>query len=134
MSSNRTQLTFRAAVIAAVFAPANTPRAIIDKLNAEVVAAVREPGISKRLTDLGLEVVASSPSELDQFIASETAPKPEEQQRTVTQTTQCRGAIASCHGVCDTSIQNGVQACQIFNLQRSCLSRLVRMERAYPFE
>jgi tripartite-type tricarboxylate transporter receptor subunit TctC len=54
-----------------VFAPSSTPKPVIDKLNAEVVAAVREPEISKRLTDLGLEVVASSPSELDQFIASE---------------------------------------------------------------
>ena len=54
-----------------VFAPSSTPKPFIDRLNAEIVAAVREPEVSSRLTGVGFEIVASSPAELDQFIASE---------------------------------------------------------------
>ena len=56
-----------------VFAPSSTPKAVVDRLNAEVVAALKEPEIVKRLTDTGLEVVGSSPEDLDRFIAAEIA-------------------------------------------------------------
>lgn len=47
-------------------APAGTPRAIVDKLNREIVAIVREPAMKTRLLELGFEVVASSPAEFEQ--------------------------------------------------------------------
>jgi tripartite-type tricarboxylate transporter receptor subunit TctC len=44
-------------------APAGTPKAIIDKLNREIVAILREPAMAARLLELGFEVVASTPAE-----------------------------------------------------------------------
>lgn len=46
-----------------LFAPARTPRAIIDRLQREVAAAVRHPDLQKRWTDLAAEPVGSSPEE-----------------------------------------------------------------------
>jgi tripartite-type tricarboxylate transporter receptor subunit TctC len=51
-----------------VFAPAKTPKDIIDRLNKEVVAAVRHPDVAKRLTDLGAEAVGSSPAAQDAIL------------------------------------------------------------------
>ena len=49
-----------------LFAPAGTPNAIIDKLQAEVAKIVREPDIRERMAALGGEPVGSTP---DQFAA-----------------------------------------------------------------
>jgi tripartite-type tricarboxylate transporter receptor subunit TctC len=38
------------------WAPANTPKEIVAKLNAAVVEAMADPVVSKRLTDLGMEI------------------------------------------------------------------------------
>jgi tripartite-type tricarboxylate transporter receptor subunit TctC len=46
-----------------LFAPARTPRAIIDRLQREVAAAVRHPDLQKRWVDLAAEPVGSSPEE-----------------------------------------------------------------------
>lgn len=46
-----------------LFAPARTPRAIIDRLQREVAAAVRHPDLQKRWSDLAAEPVGSSPEE-----------------------------------------------------------------------
>jgi tripartite-type tricarboxylate transporter receptor subunit TctC len=54
-----------------VFAPAATPRPIIDRLNAEINDALRDPEIARLLGDTGLEIVASTPAELDRFVVSE---------------------------------------------------------------
>jgi tripartite-type tricarboxylate transporter receptor subunit TctC len=48
-----------------VFAPAKTPREILDRLNREVVAAVRHPDVQKRLADMGAEGVGSTGAEQD---------------------------------------------------------------------
>ena len=48
-----------------LFAPAKTPKDIIDRLNKEVVAAVRHPEVVKRLNDLGAEPGGSTPAEQD---------------------------------------------------------------------
>lgn len=40
----------------AIWAPAGTPRPVIDKLNKAIVAALAEPAVQKRLSDLGQEV------------------------------------------------------------------------------
>lgn len=46
-----------------LFAPANTPKPIVDRLNREIVEAVRAPDIKKRLIALGAEPVSNTPAE-----------------------------------------------------------------------
>jgi tripartite-type tricarboxylate transporter receptor subunit TctC len=53
-------------------APANTPPAIVDKLNKEVNAALADPKFIARLADLGYEPFASSPAEFGKFIVEFT--------------------------------------------------------------
>ena len=53
-------------------APAGTPDAVIDKLNAAFVRAVRDPDVVKQMTAQGAEPVATTPAEFAAFIASET--------------------------------------------------------------
>jgi tripartite-type tricarboxylate transporter receptor subunit TctC len=48
----------------AVFAPAGTPAAIVDRLHAEIARILKMPEVSKRLTDLGLDLSGMSPAEL----------------------------------------------------------------------
>jgi tripartite-type tricarboxylate transporter receptor subunit TctC len=54
-------------------APAGTPRGIVERLNQTVVSIVRSPEIAARLTEMGLEVTASSPAEFADFISQEIA-------------------------------------------------------------
>ena len=48
-----------------LFAPAKTPRDIIDRLQREVASAVRHPDVAKKLADLGAEPVGSTSAEQD---------------------------------------------------------------------
>ena len=54
-----------------VFAPAGTPRAVVQKLNAEIVTAIASPDIRKRFGDLGLEAKSSTPEAFAKFLQSE---------------------------------------------------------------
>lgn len=51
-----------------LFAPAGTPKPIIDRLQREVAAAVRHPEVAKRLAELGAEPVGSTPAEQDAIL------------------------------------------------------------------
>ena len=51
-----------------LFAPAKTPRDVIDRLHREVVAAVRHPDLVKRFSDLGAESVGSTPAEQEAML------------------------------------------------------------------
>jgi tripartite-type tricarboxylate transporter receptor subunit TctC len=51
-----------------LFAPAKTPKDIIERLHNEVVAAVRNPAVMKQLADLGAEAVGSTPAEQDAIL------------------------------------------------------------------
>ena len=51
----------------AIFAPAATPKPIIDKLSAEIAKAMQNPGVISRLRDVGTEAVGSTPEELAAF-------------------------------------------------------------------
>ena len=55
----------------ALFAPANTPKPIIDKWQAEVRKILKSPEVAKRLGDNGLEPVGSTPDELAAYQKSE---------------------------------------------------------------
>jgi hypothetical protein len=52
--------------------PKNTPVEIVDKLNKEINAALADPKISARLTDLGGAVLMGSPADFGKLIADET--------------------------------------------------------------
>ena len=56
-----------------VVAPAGTPKAIIDRLNTEIVKALNTPEMRQRLADEGAEVEPSTPAELARFVHSEIA-------------------------------------------------------------
>jgi tripartite-type tricarboxylate transporter receptor subunit TctC len=53
-------------------APRNTPTEIIDKLNKEVNAALADPKMKARLSDLGGAVLPGSPADFAKLIADET--------------------------------------------------------------
>ncbi len=51
-----------------VFAPAKTPKDILDRLQKEVSAAVRHPDVVKRFADMGAESVGSSSADQDAIL------------------------------------------------------------------
>jgi tripartite-type tricarboxylate transporter receptor subunit TctC len=55
----------------ALFAPAKTPPAIIQKMHADTVAALADPVTKERLEQLGVVVVGSTPRALGAFLKSE---------------------------------------------------------------
>jgi tripartite-type tricarboxylate transporter receptor subunit TctC len=54
-----------------ILAPAGTPKAVVDKLNAEINKALAAPDVRQRLADAGIEVGGGSPAQFTDFIASE---------------------------------------------------------------
>src|SRR5262249_18356464 len=56
-----------------IFAPAGTPRAIIDQLNTEFGKALRDPGIASRLSGLTYDATYGTPEELTQRMKSDYA-------------------------------------------------------------
>jgi tripartite-type tricarboxylate transporter receptor subunit TctC len=54
-----------------VFAPAATPPAVVDRLQGEFAAALREADVRTKLVAVGFEIVGSSPAELDRFVRGE---------------------------------------------------------------
>jgi tripartite-type tricarboxylate transporter receptor subunit TctC len=56
----------------AVYAPKGTPKPIVQRLNAEIVKALKQPDVRARLSDqLAMEIVGSTPEELHDFMAKE---------------------------------------------------------------
>jgi tripartite-type tricarboxylate transporter receptor subunit TctC len=55
----------------AMLAPAGTPRAVVMRLNAEVVKALALPDIDKRFIDMGLVTRSSTPEEFGVFLRAE---------------------------------------------------------------
>ena len=51
----------------ALFAPARTPKAIVDRLAAEVGKAMQDPATRKRYADVKVDAVGSTPEEFDKF-------------------------------------------------------------------
>ena len=52
--------------------PKNTPAAIVKKLNKEINAALGDPKLEARLTDLGAEPMSMTPTEFTKFVIYET--------------------------------------------------------------
>lgn len=47
-----------------IFAPAGTPQAVVDKLNATLVEVLADPDVKKRFAELGVEARSSTPQEI----------------------------------------------------------------------
>jgi len=62
---------FEVGIWFALFAPAATPKAIVTRLNTEVVKVLESPEIRDRLFQNGVEAVHSTPDELAAFVRSE---------------------------------------------------------------
>lgn len=54
-----------------MFAPAKTPRPIVDRVNAAVVKALADPAVRNGLSSQGAEAVGNSPDEYDRYNRSE---------------------------------------------------------------
>ena len=54
-----------------MFAPAGTPAALVRRWQQEMAKAMRAPDLERRLTDLGVEIMATSPEEFDRFLRRE---------------------------------------------------------------
>ena len=57
----------------AMLAPAGTPKAIVARLNAEVLKALEDPDVRRKLEDLGFAVRGSSPEELGSMTRDQLA-------------------------------------------------------------
>ena len=57
----------------AVFAPARTPRSIIDRLNAALLRAMESSDVKARMLDTGMPGVSSTPEELGKLVARDLA-------------------------------------------------------------
>ena len=57
----------------ALFAPAGTPAAIVERLSIATAGAFKAPAVRERLSSLGYEVEASTPAELRKHVAAERA-------------------------------------------------------------
>ncbi|HSV34248.1 MAG TPA: tripartite tricarboxylate transporter substrate binding protein [Ramlibacter sp.] len=62
---------FEMAAWQAVYAPKGTPKAVVDRLNKEIVALVKSPDVREKMAATGIEVVGSSPEELTKFMHKE---------------------------------------------------------------
>jgi tripartite-type tricarboxylate transporter receptor subunit TctC len=64
---------FEVTTMYGISAPAKTPRAIIDRLHAEIVRALNSPDLRPRLIEAGADPVGITPEEYTAFIKSEIA-------------------------------------------------------------
>jgi len=55
----------------AVFAPAGTPKPIVDRLYAEISKILQMPDVQKRLTDLGLDLSGMPPQQLEALVKAD---------------------------------------------------------------
>lgn len=55
-----------------VFAPAGTPRPIVDKLNAEITKMLASPKVKQKFEDSGIDPLISTPEQMTQMMRAET--------------------------------------------------------------
>jgi len=65
--------SFESTTTFALFAPAGTPRPIVDRLHEAVLAALSGGGMREKLRKQGVEIVGSTPDELRRAAAAESA-------------------------------------------------------------
>ena len=54
-----------------MFAPAGTPKPIVDRINAEMKKIIARPEVKQRLAEMGFDAFSSTPEELGDFVKSE---------------------------------------------------------------
>ena len=64
---------YESILIAGMLAPAETPVAIVNRLNQEIVRILKRPDIAEKFTTNGVEVLGSTPAEFSAKIKSEIA-------------------------------------------------------------
>jgi len=64
---------FEAASTAGMFAPAKTPRAIVQRLNREIVQALARPEVKEAFERAAIEAVGSTPEQFGEFIKADMA-------------------------------------------------------------
>lgn len=57
----------------ALFAPKDTPKEVVDRLNTAAVKAMADPGVAERMKEFSATIVASSPEELATHVKAEIA-------------------------------------------------------------
>jgi tripartite-type tricarboxylate transporter receptor subunit TctC len=57
----------------ALFAPKDTPKEVVDRLNAAAVKAMADPGVAERMKEFSATIVASTPEELATHVKAEIA-------------------------------------------------------------
>ena len=57
----------------AIFAPAGTPKPIVQRLNKEIASILKQPDVQARLDDLGVDPAAGPPEQLAEFQKAEIA-------------------------------------------------------------
>jgi len=62
---------FEASVWFGLGVPANTPAAIVERLNREVVAVLAEADVKRYMATAGIEIVGSTPAEFGRFFRAE---------------------------------------------------------------
>jgi tripartite-type tricarboxylate transporter receptor subunit TctC len=62
---------FNVTAMLGLVVPAATPRPIVDKIQADVARVLHAPPERKRIEELGMEIVASTPEEFTAFVRSE---------------------------------------------------------------
>ena len=55
-----------------IIAPAKTPKPILDKLNRDIVEALKQPDVREKLVSMGADVVAGTPEQFDALLRAET--------------------------------------------------------------
>jgi tripartite-type tricarboxylate transporter receptor subunit TctC len=64
---------YQAVSVDGIFVPANTPEAIVKRLNLEIAAVIATGDVKERFLGNGVEAISSSPAELAAIIKSEVA-------------------------------------------------------------
>ncbi len=57
----------------ALFAPKDTPKEVVDRLNAAAVKVMADPGVAERMKEFSATIVASTPDELAAHVKAEVA-------------------------------------------------------------
>ena len=55
-----------------IVAPKGTPKTVVETLNKQINAALADPAVRKRFTDVGCDVFTGTPADFEKFIRSET--------------------------------------------------------------
>jgi tripartite-type tricarboxylate transporter receptor subunit TctC len=56
-----------------LLAPANTPRAVVDKINAAVNKALADPAVKKQMDSLGVETIGGTPDQFEAYVRAKIA-------------------------------------------------------------